>query len=131
MGAYLGVFFLLLIFVMMNQFLVFTPGVPIRLPDAEELPGIAGETLVVAVDASGQFYFDNQIASEVVLRQRLTEEVTSSREPLTLVVEADRDVRSDTLKNLALLARKVGIRDVLLATRPIVVNTNGTGVMLQ
>jgi biopolymer transport protein ExbD len=118
LGAYLGVFFLLLIFVMLNSVLVFTPGVPIRLPDAEELPGIAGETLVVAVDASGQFYFDNQIASEQTLRQRLTEEVIKSREPLTLIVEADRAVTSETLLRVALLARKVGIRDVVLATRP-------------
>lgn len=128
LGAYLSVFFLLLIFVMMNSVLVFTPGVPIRLPDAEELPGIAGETLVVAVDASGQFYFDNQIASEPMLKQRLTEEVTGSREPLTLVVEADRAVTSETLLRLALLARKVGIRDVVLATRPMGATTSAAGL---
>jgi biopolymer transport protein ExbD len=118
LGAYIGVFFLLLVFIMLNSVLVFTPGVPIRLPDAEELPGVAGERLIVAVDASGQFYFDNQITSEATLRRRFIEEVTASRQPLTLVVEAYRDVKLDVCLRLALLARRAGIRDVVPATRP-------------
>jgi len=118
LGAYVGMFFLLLIFVLLNSALVFTPGVPIRLPDADELPGVAGETLVVAVDANGQFYFDNQITPEPVLLQLFFEQVNAARQPLTLVVEADKDVRLETWQRLALLARKAGIRDVVAATRP-------------
>lgn len=127
-GAYIGVFFALLIFVMLNSSLVFTPGIPIRLPEAEELPGIAGETLVVAIDASGQLYFDNQVTSERTLKQRLVEEVNDARQPLTLIVEADKDVRWETVLNLALLARKAGIKDVVPATRPA---SPGGGFMLR
>jgi biopolymer transport protein ExbD len=130
-GAFLGVFFVLVIFVMLNSSLVFTPGLPIHLPDAEDLPGIAGETLIMAVDASGQFYFDNQLTPERLLKQRLAEEVNKSRQPLTLVVEADKNVSWDTLKNVALLARKAGIKNVFGATRPAGAATNSAPELLR
>ena len=89
-AAFAGVFFLLLIFVLLQSQLVFTPGVPIRLPEAEDLPGVIGRSVVVAVDASGQYYFDNQLTHERLLRQRLQEEVGAAREPLTLIIQADK-----------------------------------------
>lgn len=124
LGAYVGVFFLLLIFVLLNSAIVFTPGVPIHLPDADELPGIAGDTLVVAIDASGTFYFDNQVTSEAALKQQLLEQVSISRRPLTLLVQADRNVTLETILRLALLARRTGIKDVVPATRPSTRNSN-------
>ena len=126
LGAYIGVFFLMLIFVLLNSAIVFTPGVPIHLPDAEELPGVAGDTLVVAVDASGTFYFDNQITPEDQLKQRLFEVANASRRPLTLLVQADKDVKWETLLHLALLARRAGIKDVVPATRPASTAANGS-----
>ena len=118
-AAFAGVLFILLIFVLLHSQLVFTPGVPIRLPEAEDLPGVIGQhNPVVAVDASGQYYFENQIAREDLLRQRLAEEVNASREPVTLIIQADKSVTWDDLQKLSLLARKAGIRSVMLATRP-------------
>ena len=117
-GAFAGVFFLLLIFVLLQSQLVFTPGVPIRLPEAEDLPGVIGRTVVVAVDASGQYYFDNQLTHERLLRQRLQEEVSATREPLTLVIQADQQVTWENLARIGLLARKAGVKDAVLATRP-------------
>jgi len=117
-AAFAGVVFILLMFVLLHTRLVFTPGVPIRLPEAEELSGVTGHTIVVAVDASGQFYFDNQLTHERLLQQRLSEEVMDSREPVTLVIQADKAVSWDNLAKLGLLARKAGVRDAVLATRP-------------
>src|SRR6266508_6360058 len=96
-GPFAGVFFLLLIFVLLNSSLVFTPGVPIHLPETEELPGTAGKTVVVAVDSAGQIYFDHQITQEKSLRERLTEEANAAQEPLTLIVQADEDVKYKTI----------------------------------
>jgi biopolymer transport protein ExbD len=117
-AAFAGVVFILLVFVLLHSQLVFTPGVPIRLPEVEELPGVIGDTVVVAVDASGQYYFDNQLTHERLLKQRLIEKVNASREPVTLVVQADKAVTWDELAKLALLARKAGVKDAVLATRP-------------
>ena len=123
-APFAGVFFLLLIFVALGRNLVFVPGVPIRLPSAVDLSGTANPTVAVAVDADGQFYFDNQITTEENLRRQLGNEVRQSREPLTLVVQADRRVSHDTIVHLGLLARDVGIKDALLATRPQLAGTN-------
>jgi biopolymer transport protein ExbD len=124
-AAFAGVLFILLIFILLRPHLVFTPGVPIRLPEQEDLPGVIGRgrTIVVAVDASGQFYFDNQLIHERLLRQRLIEEVNAAREPVTLVIEADESVTWNTLQKLGGIARKAGVKDAVGATRPPLSNT--------
>ena len=69
-AAFVGVMFLLVIFVILHSSLVFTPGVPIRLPEGGSLPGTTNQTVTVAVDAQGQFYFENQLASESTLKSQ-------------------------------------------------------------
>jgi biopolymer transport protein ExbD len=117
-APFAGVFFVLLIFVALGNHLIFTPGVPIRLPEAADLPGTPNPTVVVTVDEGGQIYFDNQIITEDKLRDRLAVEVRRAREPLTLVLQADKEVKHEVLVRLGLLARNAGIKDALLATRP-------------
>jgi biopolymer transport protein ExbD len=119
-GPYAAVFFLLIMFLLLNSSLVFTPGVPIHLPQAVNLPGTANPTVVVAVDASGQLYFENQVSSEERLKEKLRSAVANASEPLTLIVQADGDVRYENVVRLALLARAAGIKEALLATRPTV-----------
>lgn len=112
-----SVFFLLVIFVMLGS-LVYTPGVRIQLPVADDLPGTDQPTVTVAVDASNRLYFANQRVSASELKSRLAAMVAQSREPLTLVVQADKSVNIDFLTQLELLARDAGIHDALLAIRP-------------
>ena len=49
-APFVGVFFLLIIFLLLNSGLVFTTGVRIRLPEGVNLPGTDQPTAVVAVD---------------------------------------------------------------------------------
>ncbi len=122
-APFLGVFFLLIIFLLLNSAFVFTPGVPITLPEGVNLPGPDKATAAVAVDEGGHFYFENQGCDEARLRERLQDAVNRSHEPITLVVQADKAAKTEVLTKLGLLARSVGIRDVLLAVRPPVVAT--------
>jgi len=117
-AAFAGVLFTLLIFVLLHSQLVFTPGVPIRLPEGDDLPGVIGHTVVMAVDASGQYYFDNQLTHERLLHRRLADVVGAAREPVTLIIEADESVTWGNLQKLGALARKAGVKDAVLATRP-------------
>jgi len=117
-APFAGVFFLLVMFVVLARNLVFTPGLPIHLPASVELGGTTNLIVTVAVDAAGQLYFDNQITTETRLCAALASEVHRTHEPLTLVVHADKDVKYEMLVRLGLLAREAGIKDALLATRP-------------
>lgn len=118
LAPWAGVLFILLIFVGLSNRLVFTTGVPIRLPSAPDLTGTPNPILTVAVDAAGQIYFENQMISEAQLRSRLIDEARKAKETVTLVLEADREVRHATLVRLALLARDAGIKDAILAVSP-------------
>jgi biopolymer transport protein ExbD len=120
-APFAAMFFLLVIFMMLGGLLP-TPGVPLRLPLARDLPGTDKPVVAVAVDSSGRFYFANQMVSEAQLKSHLAAAVRNSREPLTLVIHADKTVTYDQLVQLTLLARDTGITDALLATLPRVVN---------
>ena len=112
-----AVFFLLVIFVLLGT-VVYKPGIRVRLPVAENLPGVDQPTVTVAVDASHRLFFANQLVTEEELRSQLGRVVTNSPGPLTLVVQADKTVTYEFLMRLTLLARDTGIRDALLAVTP-------------
>ncbi|HEX3890925.1 MAG TPA: biopolymer transporter ExbD [Verrucomicrobiae bacterium] len=121
-APFAAVFFLLVIFLMLGTLLP-VQGLRVQLqpPLANDLPGTENPSIAVAVDSSGRFYFANQIVSETELKSNLASAVKNSREPLTLVVHADKAVTYDQLVHLTLLARDAGITNALLATLPRVV----------
>ena len=116
-APYAGVFFLLTLFILLNSSIVFTPGLPIRLPEATNVPGVTGPTLSIAVDDGSRIYFDNQVTNEERLRQRLRDAVASTPE-VTLVIHADDKVNWATLARLMLLARDAGVKTAMPAMRP-------------
>ena len=115
-APYAGVFFLLLILLLLSSSLVFTPGVPIRLPAAEDLPGAAHPNLVVAVDGSGQFYYENQLMDAAGLGRKLRAALAHATEPFTLVIQADQATKYEVLIRLGLLAPQS--RDVAIGDPP-------------
>lgn len=116
-APFAAVFFLLAIFLFLAS-LVYTPGVSLTLPTAEGLPGTDKPTISVAVDANGRFYFQNQLVSDRELSQRLEQAAAAAREPLTLLVHADKRVTYEQLIQLTVLARDAGISSAWLAALP-------------
>lgn len=116
-APFAAVFFLLMIFLMLAS-LVYTPGVHVQLPAANDLPGTDKPTVIVAVDKTGHYYFQNQSIQDNQLKTQLVAAAKKSSEPVTLVVEADRGASYEMLLHLVLLAREAGIQDALLATLP-------------
>jgi biopolymer transport protein ExbD len=108
-APYVGVFFLLVIFLLAHSAMVFVPGVPIDLPVGANLPGIEKPIAVIAVGADGTFYFENQMCDEKRLRERLKATVARSREPITLVTRIHRAAASEVFVRLGMIARDVGI----------------------
>jgi biopolymer transport protein ExbD len=116
-APFAAVFFLLVIFLMLRSQL-YTPGVFLSLPLADDLPGTDKPSVAVAIDAGGRLYFENQSIGESLLTKRLRKAVADSPEPLTLIVQADKAVSTEMLVRLTLLARSVNITNALLATLP-------------
>ncbi|HEV8293672.1 MAG TPA: biopolymer transporter ExbD [Tepidisphaeraceae bacterium] len=117
-AAFVGVLFLLVIFLLVHSSFVFPPGVAISLPETENLAGSTNATVTIAVDQHGQIYFQNQLSTESILREKLAAEAAKARQPLTLVIQADRSITYETMINLGLIARRAGIKEALLAVRP-------------
>jgi biopolymer transport protein ExbD len=115
-----NVLFLLLLFILLNSGMVFTPGVRIELPVAgpETLPGTDRPTVVVAVDQGGQLFFNQQIIPLDQLGAQLTR-MARSQSNLTLVIQSDKRVSYDTVVQLGQLARQAGMQEVLFALRPL------------
>jgi biopolymer transport protein ExbD len=117
-APFAGVFFLLALLLLMTSRLAFTPSVRIDLPViGRDLPGIANSIAVVALDADGQMYFQNQVMTEPELLQRLRQAVQQSREPLTLVIQADGRARLESVEPLLAAAPELGFKDVSFLTR--------------
>jgi biopolymer transport protein ExbD len=116
-APFAAVFFLLVIFLMLSTQL-YTPGVFLSLPVADDLPGTDKPSVAVAIDASGRLYFENQSIGESLLTKRLRKAAADSPEPLTLIVQADRGVSTEMLVRLTLLARSAGVSNGLLAILP-------------
>ena len=117
MAPFAVVFFLLVMFLLLAS-LVYTPGVRLQLPVANDLPGTDKPTVSVAIDANGRLYFENQLIEANELKNRLRKAVERSGEPLTLAVQADEKVSYKQLIDLTMLARHAGIQEALLATLP-------------
>lgn len=122
-APFAAVFFLLVIFLLLGALLP-APGLPLNLPAADDsnLAGTDKPTIIVAIDASGRLFYSNQIVTEAVLSRELHRAAANSREPLTLIVEADKKVEYGQLIRITLLARDAGINSALLATQPRIVN---------
>ena len=122
-APFVAVFFLLLIFLMLAVLLP-APGLSLRLPVADGLAGADKPTVAAAIDAGGRLFFENQIVSENELKSYLRAATKKSREPLTLVIHADKAVTYEQLVHVTLLARDSGIHNIVLATLPRVIGAS-------
>jgi biopolymer transport protein ExbD len=117
-APFASLLFVFIIMMLIHPSLVFLPGVPVNLPQTADLPGTANPKTVVVIDRSGQMYFESQAIDELALKEKLEAAVFKNKGVLTLVVQADKEARHETVVRLAVLAREVGIREALFVTRP-------------
>jgi len=113
-SPFVGVLFLLTMFLLLHSTLVSTPGVSIRLPVGPEFPGSTNASVMIAVDQSGRLFLQNQLIEE----SRLKEQLAKLRaEPVSVVLLPDKSVPTETLMRLLTLVREAGIEEVRWATR--------------
>lgn len=124
-APFASVLFVFMILLLLHPTLVFLPGVPVNLPETVDLPGTQNPKAVVVIDRGGQMYFESQAIDEAALKDKLEAAVLKNKGVLTLVVQEDKEAKHETTLRLAVLAREVGIREILFATRPQLVPTAG------
>lgn len=117
-APFISVFFLLVIFVMLGKRL-YEPGIPIQLPAVGNLvlAGPEGPTISVAVTTNA-IYFDDRRISENDLSNQLVAAKQKYSEPVTLILQVDKDVTEEKWTRLWALAPQIGITNVSHATLP-------------
>lgn len=120
LAPFAGVFFLLVLFLLLQSQLAPLPGLRINLPMLEGTNVMTGPgaSLVLTVDRNELVYFDHQVIGDTDLRDRLQGKVKLSREPLTLLIQADETVKHAAIVRVAGLARQAGVSEVIIGTRP-------------
>ena len=69
------------------------PGMRIALPVSPDQAGSKAPSVIIAVNANGQFFYENQLVlKEGDLQAQLIRTVESARQPLTLILRLDRAV---------------------------------------
>ena len=110
---------------------VLQPGIAIRLPESPFVDGrnYGHNIVVLSLPVAGRaereeiFFFDDQrylgreTAQMDALRAALAR-AWSAKPELPLVIEADRDVRHDTLVTLFSMGADAGFKELTLGTRP-------------
>lgn len=90
-------------------------------PIAEGMLGTDNPVVMVAVNPRSQYFYENQLLTEAQLgtqlRSRFQDEARAGKS-LTLVLLADKGVSEEVIVRLSALAAEVGIREVILSTRP-------------
>jgi biopolymer transport protein ExbD len=94
------------------------PSTGIELPEGNNLAGTINPTVMVAVNLGGQIFFENKIIETNELRTKLEGIAARTKDPVTLVVLADKAGENEVLMRLATLARDAGIKEMLIAGKP-------------
>ena len=117
---FLCVLFPLAFFLLFNQYLVLPRGVLVELPvggDGVRLDP-ALPRIVVAVDALGRLYIENQFVVESELGRRLVEHRAHAPAEPVVVVQGDGRVTLGAYVRVGEIARQAGIKQVFFVTRP-------------
>ncbi len=115
LAPFLCVLFLLAFALVMRDFLVLPRGARLRLPAGQApVAGVTGEPrLIVAVDSARRLYFENQISSREALEVSLARRVGHDGVPPALLIQADQDVPYGELAELASMAWRAGLREIV------------------
>ncbi|MBL9172359.1 MAG: biopolymer transporter ExbD [Verrucomicrobiales bacterium] len=118
LAPFLCVLFLLAAALLLRDFLVLPRGARLALPPQDSpVAAAAGErVLIVAVDAARRLYFENQIIARDRLETALAERSQSPGASKTLLIQPDQSVPYGELAELAVLARRAGMQQIIFGS---------------
>ena len=114
----IDVVFQLLIFFMVTAVFAITPGLDIKLPEAEEATAPEKENLFIVVDQDGNMKLNHKTVTFATLK----DEIQAKREILDnttmIIIQGDERATHGQIVNIMDIARSVGVVDQVIATEP-------------
>jgi biopolymer transport protein ExbD len=113
----IDVVFLLLIFLMVSSTFIEQPGIKIALPSATTAKSERVEDLVIMIADDGKIYLNKKLLDRSKLAEELKQAVADSPQK-AVILKADRKVSHGDVVTVMDLARKSGIKRLVVGTRP-------------
>jgi len=112
----IDIVFLLLIFFILTSHIEIIPGIDIKLPAiAERGSDTATDTMVVILDREGHHYLNKERIELAELFRKFKE--TAQPTKISLIVQADREVKHGQVVRVMDLAKKAGITTIVIAAQ--------------
>mgnify|MGYP003572712650 FL=1 len=114
----IDVVFQLLIFFMVTAVFAITPGLDIKLPEAEEAQAPEKENLFIVVDQDGNMKLNHQSVTFANLKDKLQEKRNILDNTTLIIIQGDERATHGQIVQIMDIARSVGIIDQVIATEP-------------
>lgn len=114
----IDVVFQLLIFFMVTAVFAITPGLDIKLPEAEEAQAPEKENLFIVVDQDGNMKLNHQSVTFANLKDKLQEKRQLLDNTTMIIIQGDERATHGQIVQIMDIARQVGVVDQIIATEP-------------
>ncbi|HDN67350.1 MAG: hypothetical protein B1H40_02470 [Candidatus Latescibacteria bacterium 4484_181] len=110
--------FLLLIFFMVAAVFSVTPGLDVKLPEAETATAPEQQNLFIVIDKDGNMKLNHRTVTFDNLKQMIEENRRKLDMTTTLIIQADKRTFHGVVVKVMDIAKKAGIVDNVIATEP-------------
>ena len=114
----IDVVFQLLIFFMVTAVFAITPGLDIKLPEAEAAQAPEKENLFIVVDQDGNMKLNHEQVTFGNLKEKLEGKRKLLDNTTMIIIQGDERSTHGQIVNIMDIARQVGIVDQVIATEP-------------
>ena len=114
----IDVVFQLLIFFMVTAVFAITPGLAIKLPEAETAQAPDKENLFIVVDQDGNMKLNHKSVTFANLKDELVSKRAILDNTTAIIIQGDERATHGQIVNIMDIAREVGLLDQVIATEP-------------
>jgi len=114
----IDVVFQLLIFFMVTAVFAITPGLDIKLPEAEEATAPEKENLFIVVDQDGNMKLNHKTVTFATLKDEIQAKRKILDNTTMIIIQGDERATHGQIVQIMDIARQVGVVDQVIATEP-------------
>jgi biopolymer transport protein ExbD len=114
----IDVVFQLLIFFMVTAVFAITPGLDIKLPEADTAQAPDKENLFIVVDQDGNMKLNHKTVTFANLQEELVSKRAILDNTTAIIIQGDERATHGQIVNIMDIAREVGLLDQVIATEP-------------